>query len=181
MVRVFQGWSLSRCLYAAAVLFVAVAIGVFTLGSAVLSWSRHLVEGDHVTFQGRTMTLPKLWRVSSGQHFTEGLHLDRALFGSFVTHRLIIEAPGNVAPYDERSILAWQSRFLTKAHDGIATRYEPLNLPSALFQFHCVVQRGENFDASELQCRASGLNWTVMYRGGPEGLSEAEHIVRSTE
>jgi hypothetical protein len=181
MIRVIHKRSFQRGLLVTAVAIAATTIGVFAIGNVMLSWFLGVLDGNQITFQGRTMTLPYSWRIIRNQHLTEELHLDRALLGSFVTHHLIIEAPGNVTPYDEKSILAWQSAVSTRGRDGSAVKNELVNLQSARFQFHCVIQRGQNFSASELQCRASGLNWTVMYRGGPVGLSEAEQILRSTE
>jgi len=171
----------SRAFIRAIFSFCALALVaiVWASGSVLTSLKEHVLHGSQIHFQQLSVDLPLLWRVDKGPHRAEGLHLGRAIFGTYETEHLIIgyDAERNSLSPDE-----WQRVTLLKhSESSSGAHYTGEVIPTKHYVFYCVRRDEAELSPVDLTCKAENGDLNFVYYGGQEYLSEARSILASLQ
>jgi len=158
-------------------LFVALsAVWMYCLRESTLSIWWHLTRGNQIAYQGRTMTLPLMWRVDQSQVF-RGIRLERAYIGSWFTDSLGIlsPSPDKAGVLDDASALGWQAELGARHAHNQSTHESSEVLYAKSMNFYCVA------DEVGSSCKAAGTDWLILFGGRPQSQREARGILKSMQ
>lgn len=159
------------------VVWVCVALVVgFVLSGPAVSCAWHILHGNEVAFDGHKLHLPMMWRTQDQN--AGKLRLSRAMYGTLVTHHLVIysqQAADKAGEVADGSFSNSASRLALG---------KKLEIRGAGTNYSCVLEDDRYYDQQEfrpstLTCMADKLNWLAIFHGATEYVREAKSILAS--